>query len=164
MPNWGSSVPTGAAVVACLACLACSGSDDESSSADDGHNVDFAVSCSLPVACGGDPIGEWNVVGGCVEPSGEDFDCDWEATAYGTITGTVEISSGGYSLDTDAELRHCGWVDGSGRGVGGSAVVMDNTIVLADRTLAFCVEGDTLSLWDMAAVYPSFSVLKLERP
>jgi hypothetical protein len=31
------------------------------------------------------------------------------------------------------------------------------------RTFEFCVEGDTLWLWDMAALHPDFSALELAR-
>ena len=73
----------------------------------------------------------------------------------------MDFDSGSYSLDTDAELRHCGWVDGSSRGAGGTYTIMGNTLVFGTRNVEFCVEGDTLWLWDMAAVHPDFSVFEL---
>ena len=153
------------AIVALFACTACSGDDDESSGdGDDTGNVDFAVSCATPAACGGDPTGTWDVVAGCVEPSEMDFDCDWERTAHGAVEGTFTFEAGSLNIETVAELRHCGWVDGSGRSSYLSTVISGNTIMAgAERTFVFCVEGDTLRIWETAATYPDFKVFELTR-
>jgi hypothetical protein len=155
-----------ASVAALLACTACSDDDDSSGNGGTGSNgnVDFAVSCTMPTACGGDPSGTWDVVGGCVQPTEMDFDCDWERTAHGSIEGTFTFEAGSLNIETDAELRHCGWVDGSGRSTYASTVITGNTIALGtDRTLVFCVEEDTLWIWEMAATYPDFNMFELAR-
>ena len=152
-----------ASVAVFLLCTACSGDDENDGSSNDQGNVDFSESCSIPSVCGGDPTGSYRVVAGCVQPTTKDFECDWEQTAWGEVEGTVTIGSGSFSLDTDAELHHCGWIDGSSRGTGSSATIMGTTLVAGERTFEFCVEGDTLWLWDMAALHPDFSVLELAR-
>jgi hypothetical protein len=152
-----------AGVAVFLLCSACSGDDEDDGSSNDQGNVDFSESCSLPAICGGDPTGSWDVVGGCIQPTTEDFECDWQETAWGAVEGTVTIESGSFSLDTDAELHHCGWIDGSSRGTGGTYTITGNTLVADMRNFEFCVEGDTLRLWDMNAIHPDFSVLELAR-
>lgn len=162
MPLRGSSALV--SIAALFLCVACSGDDEDGNGdSNDRGNVDFSESCGIPSACGGDPTGSWDLVSGCIQPTSEDFDCDWEQTAWGEVEGTLDFDTGSYSLETDAELHHCGWIDGSSRSSGGSVTIMQSTLVAGERTFEFCVEGDTLRLWDMAAVHPDFSVLELTR-
>jgi hypothetical protein len=161
MPLQGASAFAG--IAALLLLSACSGDDEDDGNSNDQGNVDFSESCMIPAVCGGDPTGSWDVAAGCVQPTTKDFECDWEKTAWGEVEGTMTLSAGSVSLDTDAELHHCGWIDGSSRSSGSSATVMGTTIMAGERTFEFCVEGDTLWLWDMAALSPDFSVLELAR-
>ena len=152
-----------ASIAALLLCTACSGDDEDDGNSNDQGNVDFSESCGIPAVCGGDPTGSYDVVSGCVQPTTKDYECNWEETAWGDVVGTVTFQSGSYSLDTDAELHHCGWVDGSSRGAGGTYTITGNTLAAGMTTFEFCVDGDTLWLWDTAALSPDFSVLELAR-
>src|SRR5688572_15527900 len=128
-------------IAAVLFCVACSDDDEADGDPSDQGNVDFSESCSIPTVCGGDPTGSWNVVGGCIQPTTKDFECDWQQTAWGAVEGTITIDSGSYSLDTDAELHHCGWIDGSSRGAGGTYTITGNTLAAGMRNFEFCVDG-----------------------
>jgi hypothetical protein len=153
-----------AMVVLLALCTACSGDDESSEDPGGTGNVDFAVSCAAPPSCGGDPTGNFTIVGGCVQPSGEGFECDWESTAYGTVEGTASFDAGSYSIQSDADLRHCGAIDFTTNGTGTSYTLAGNTLMTGlGRTFVFCVEGDTLWLYDMLATFDDFNVLELER-
>ena len=151
-----------ASLVVLLGCCACSGGD-EASDDQSGGNVDFSSMCSIPAACGGDPTGRWDVVAGCVQPSAEDYDCNWREMAEGDVSGTVSFEGGSYSIDLQANLSHCGTIDFSVNGLGGTYAIMGTEIVASSTTFAFCVDGDTMSLWDRAASSPDMSVLELVR-
>jgi hypothetical protein len=149
------------AVVALVGCLGCS--DDEPSDDEDEGNVDFSTMCAIPSPCGGDPTGQWEAVGGCVQPSAEDYDCNWRDSASGEVTGTVSFQGGSYSIELEASLSHCNTLDLSSRGLGGSYTIMGSEIVASGTTFTFCTDGDTLLLWDRAAESPDMSVLELVR-
>jgi hypothetical protein len=119
----------------------------------------------VPPSCGGDPTGSWRIAGGCVEPPPEGFECeDGVSRGRGTITGTLTIEASGFSSDTDSELRQCGWVDGSGSSDGGSLTIEGDELVLGGgERLTFCVEDDTLWLYDAAAEYPDLRVQRWVR-
>jgi hypothetical protein len=110
-------------------------------------------------------MGTWEVVGGCTQAPAAGFECeDALSSATGTVTGTFTFESGSYDQSTDAELRQCGWIDGSGRGAGGSLVIEGNTMDLGGtRTLTFCVQGDTLWLHEEGLEYPELTVVELVR-
>ena len=148
-------------VLAAFGCLACS--DDDPPEDENEGNVDFSTMCSIPSACGGDPSGEWQVAGGCVQPSAEDYDCNWEDSASGEVSGTLSFSGGSYSGSLEAELSHCNTLDVSYRGIGATYTVRESEIVASGTTFTFCVDGDTMLLWDKTAVSPDMSVLELLR-
>jgi hypothetical protein len=150
-----------AALVAVFACLGCA--DDEPPEDEQQGNVDFSTMCSIPVPCGGDPSGQWEAVGGCVQPSAEDYDCNWRDSASGDVSGTASFGGGNFSLDLEAELLHCDTIDLSARGLGGTYTINGNELVASGTTYSFCVDGDTLLLWDRAAASPDMSVLELVR-
>jgi len=68
-----------------------------------------------------------------------------------------------FSLDLEAELLHCDTIDLSARGLGGTYTISENELVASGTTFSFCVDGDTLLLWDRAAASPDMSVLELVR-
>ncbi len=146
------------------------GDDDSSSGGGAGtlsnsNNVAFAETCTAPPACGGDPIGEWALVDGCVEPPPEGFECaEGVRMGRGKAEGTYSFDAGSYSSDFDSELRQCGWVDGSSDGSSGSYTMSGNTLTLGSgRVLTFCVEDDILWLYEPAAEYSDLTVLHLRR-
>ena len=148
-----------AAVVALVGCLACS--DDSPDEKNEG-NVSFSTMCSIPT-CGGDPTGDWDAVGGCVQPSREDYDCDWRETASGDVSGTVSFDGANFSVELETELLHCDISDVSSSGVGGTYTIAGNEIVSNPTSFVFCVQEDTLLLWNRAASSPDMSVLVLTR-
>jgi hypothetical protein len=145
--------------------------DDDSPSgglagaAANGNNVTFAVTCTAPPDCGGDPTGDWTLVDGCVEPPPEGFECaQGVSMGRGKAEGVFTFESGSYSSDLDSELRQCGWIDGSSSGSSGSYAISGSTLTLGGgRTLTFCVEGDTLWLHEPAAEYSDLTVTRLRR-
>jgi len=156
----------GAAAVAC--------SDDDASggpggsggsSGSNGGNVAFAEVCTPPPDCGGDPTGSWTLVDACVQPIAGGFQCaDALRTARGTTEGTLTLGTSDYSMDTDSELRQCGWIDGSSSGASGSVVLMGNVLTIgADREITFCVEGESLWFYDPAAEYSDLTVMHFTR-
>jgi hypothetical protein len=159
------------AVVASLSvCVSGCGDDDSSSGGGagttaNGGNVSFAETCPTPPTCGGDPTGEWTLVDGCVEPPPEGFECaEGVRMGRGTAEGVFRFDNGSYSIDLDSELRQCGWIDGSSEGASGSYTLTGNALMLGPtRTLAFCVEGETLWLHDAAAENSDLTVLRLRR-
>lgn len=152
---------------ACLLCSCYGGSDRENGSGQGGaaSGVEFADTCTAPPDCGGDPMGRWEVVSGCTETPAAGFECD-EAlqTGRGTVSGTYTLEEGSYDYDIDTEMRQCGWIDSGGEGSSGSLVVSGNTLELGGtRTVTFCVEGDTLWLYEQGLEYPDLTVMRLER-
>ena len=159
MTHWGTY--SFVAVVGLFGCLGCS--DDDPPDEENEGNVDFSTMCSIPAACGGDPTGQWDIVGGCVQPSAEDYDCNWKDSASGEVSGTVSLSGGSLSIELESELLHCDTIDVSFQGLGNTYTVVGSDIVANGVTFAFCVDGNTLLLWDRAAVSPDMSVLELVR-
>ncbi|HEX6276034.1 MAG TPA: hypothetical protein VFZ53_23500 [Polyangiaceae bacterium] len=149
-----------AALVVLVGCLACS--DDDPPAEEEG-NVEFSTMCSIGDPCGGDPSGEWRVESGCVQPSDEDYDCDWRETASGVLSGTVSFQGGSASIELEAQINHCGTIDLSSTNTSGTYTVMGNELVTGATTFAFCAEGDTLRLWESGAQSPFPSVLELSR-
>jgi len=153
----------GAAAVAC--------SDDDASGGpggsggsvgQNGGNVEV---CAPPPDCGGDPIGSWTLVDACVQPPAGGFHCtDGLQTARGTTEGTLTLGTSDFDMDTDSELRQCGWIDGSSNGASGSVTVTGNVLSLGSiRDVTFCVEGDSLWFYDPAAIYRDLTVMHFTR-
>jgi len=151
------------------ACLlyGCYGGDRENGSGQGGGSnaVAFADTCTAPPDCGGDPTGTWEIVGGCTETPEVGFECDEGVrTGRGTVTGTYTIEEGSYDYDIDTEMRQCGWIDSGGEGSSGSLVISGNTLEIGGtHTVTFCVEDDTLWLYEEAREYPDLTVMRLER-
>jgi hypothetical protein len=156
--HWGPC--SFAAVIALVSCLGCSG--DDSPDDENEGNVSFSTMCSIPT-CGGDPTGEWDAVGGCVQPSSEDYDCDWRDTATGDVSGTVSFQGGNFSIELETQLLHCDTIDLSSNGSGGTYTITANEILASGTSFVFCVDGDTLMLWERAATSPDMNVLVLTR-
>ena len=121
--------------------------------------------CDLPPDCGGDLYGTWEVVGGCAQAPASSFECDSALTSgSGSVEGRFTFEEGGFDSELDTELRQCGWISDSGSGSSGSLAVDDNALTLGgDRALTFCVEGDTLWLYEASARFPDLAVLRLQR-
>ncbi len=150
------------------ACSLCScfggGRDSSESGGGSARGVSIADSCTPPPDCGGDPTGTWEVMGGCAEAPPMGFECAEGVNGGGTASGSYTIGETGYDYDLDTELRQCGWIDSGGEGSSGSLVIDGNTLQLGgDRSLTFCVEGDTLWLYEPARHYPDLTVMRLER-
>src|ERR1051325_10675717 len=99
------------------------GGDDDSTGGGAGqsseNNVRFAETCAAEAPCGGDPTGQWKLRSACVRPPDGGFQCaDGLTQASGKITGTIEFSGGSYSMNLDADLRQCGWIDSGGDAAG----------------------------------------------
>ena len=144
-----------------MGCLSCS--DDDSPEEEEAGNVEFSTMCSLEDPCGGDPSGEWQVKSGCVQPSDEDYDCDWRETASGVLSGTISFQGGTASIELESQLDHCGTIDIGSTNLSGTYTVTGNELVTGATTFAFCVEESTLRLWESGAQSPSPSVLELSR-
>jgi hypothetical protein len=140
------------------------GSDDDPGGGGAGtaseNNVKVAELCMAKGACGGDPIGTWELLTACVTPPADGFDCaNGLATAHGKASGTLTIGSSSFSMMLDTDISQCGDVDSGSDRAGGSVLISGSSLTLGVRQLEFCVDGNTLWLNDAAAVYPELQVL-----
>jgi hypothetical protein len=107
--------------------------------------VHAAESCPV-MGCGGDVVGEWDIVGACVIAE----DCSDES---GTVSGTFSFTADGYSYESLIETTGCGFINESSSSGGGSYRAEGNFLYPAtgdEPIYEYCVDADVMELTDLS--------------